>query len=159
MQQLQPSSAVVQIIRTIADSTQESSASTHEASQNMERLTRLVEQLRASVEAFKLREDQAFLSSHTSGSLPTEEESEKSMTVSGLFRTVTATAQSQQFSSVGSSGMANALPPPGGSVPGSDSFPLYPMSPGSSARAWTAPISSGDNGATKMPRPQEYPYG
>ena len=125
----------------------------------MERLARLVEQLRASVEAFKLREDQAFLSSHTSGNFPIEEEPENSMTVSGLFRTVTATAQSQQFSSVGSSGMANSLLPPGGSAPGSGSLPLYPMSPGSSERAWTAPIPNGDNGPTKMPRPQEYPYG
>ena len=34
--------------------------STRDASQNMERLARLVEQLRASVEAFKLRENQGY---------------------------------------------------------------------------------------------------
>ncbi len=157
VQQLQSSSAVVQIIHAVADSTQQSTASTRDASQNMERLARLVEQLRASVEAFKLREDQGFLGTHSGGTFSIEEEPESPMTVSGLFRTVSATAQPQQFSSVGSSGMANALLPPAGLIRNDDSFPLYPMSPSSSEKAWTGPISNGGNGATKVPQSQEFP--
>src|SRR5712692_3925377 len=57
-QQLQSSGAIVQIMQGVSDTTEQSSTSTRDASQNMERLARLVEQLRASVEAFKLREDQ-----------------------------------------------------------------------------------------------------
>jgi methyl-accepting chemotaxis protein len=158
MQQLQSSSAVVQIIHAVADSTQQSTASTRDASQNMERLARLVEQLRASVEAFKLREDQGFLSAYSGGNFSIEEEPENPMTVSGLFRTVSATTQSQQFSNVGSSGMANALLPPGGSLRNGDSLLPYPMSPSSSERAWSGPLPNGGNGATKAPQPQEYQY-
>jgi hypothetical protein len=147
MQQLQSSSAVVQIIHAVADSTQESSTSTRDASQNMVRLARLVEQLRASVEAFKLREDQDFLNSHTRDNFSIEEEATNSMTVSGLFRTVSATAQSQDLSRVGLSGMTNALLPPGGSTRGGDSFQLYPVYPGSSEKAWTGPMPNiGNNG-------------
>ncbi len=60
-QQVQSSSAVVQIMQDLADSIQQSSAGTREASLNMERLAHLVEQLRSSVEAFKLRENQEYL--------------------------------------------------------------------------------------------------
>src|ERR1019366_1740415 len=63
MQQLHASSSVVQIMHRISESTRQSSLSTREASQDMERLTRLVEQLSASVEAFKLREPQDYLAS------------------------------------------------------------------------------------------------
>ncbi|HCJ36044.1 MAG TPA: hypothetical protein DHV65_17330, partial [Ktedonobacter sp.] len=59
-QQLQSSSNVVQIMRGISSTTQQSTMSTREASHNMARLARLVEQLRASVEAFKLRENQGY---------------------------------------------------------------------------------------------------
>lgn len=52
--QLQTSSSVVTIMQNIFQETQQSSASTYEASQNMERLARLIEQLRASTDAFKL---------------------------------------------------------------------------------------------------------
>jgi methyl-accepting chemotaxis protein len=57
-QQLQSSGAVVQIMRAVSRSTEESSASTHETAQQMEYLTQLAEQLLASVGAFKLREEQ-----------------------------------------------------------------------------------------------------
>src|SRR5438309_11511863 len=56
-QQLQSSSSVVQIMQAVSDSTQHSSANTRDAAENMERLSRLAEQLLASVEAFKLREN------------------------------------------------------------------------------------------------------
>ena len=56
-QQLQSSSSVVQIMHAVSESTEQSSASTRDAAQNMERVARLAEQLLASVEAFKLREN------------------------------------------------------------------------------------------------------
>ncbi len=58
-QQLQSSSAVVHIMQGVSDSTRESSSSTRIVAQNMERLARLAEQLLASVEAFKLRENRS----------------------------------------------------------------------------------------------------
>lgn len=57
-QQLHSSGSVVKIMQSLSTTTEESSDSTRAASQNMWRLSRLVEQLRASVEVFKLREDQ-----------------------------------------------------------------------------------------------------
>src|SRR5438067_12820648 len=60
IQQLQSSSAVEQIMRGISGTTQQSTLSTRAASQNLERLARLFEQLRASVQAFKLRENQGY---------------------------------------------------------------------------------------------------
>jgi len=59
-QQLQTSSAVVQIMQGVSTTTQQNGISIREASQNMERLARLVEQLRASSGAFKLREDLSY---------------------------------------------------------------------------------------------------
>src|SRR5579883_7929 len=90
IQQLQSSSSVVQIMHTISESTQQSSLSTREASQNMERLARLVEQLRSSVEAFKLRENQGYVGQKLSSGIIMEEEPENPLTVSGVLRTVTA---------------------------------------------------------------------
>src|SRR5581483_12427688 len=89
-QQLQSSSAVVQIMQGVSESTQQSSLSTRDASQNMERLARLVEQLRASVEAFKLRENQGYVGQKLNTSIIMEEEPENPLTVSGVLRTVTA---------------------------------------------------------------------
>jgi len=92
-QQLQSSNAVVQIMQAVTDSTQQSSASTREASQNMERLARLAEQLLASVEAFKLRENLNYYAPMGNVTVTPEEEYENQLTVSGVFRTITATAQ------------------------------------------------------------------
>jgi len=92
-QQLHSSNAVVQIMQAVTDSTQQSSASTREASQNMERLARLAEQLLASVEAFKLRENLNYYAPMGNVTVTPEEEYENQLTVSGVFRTITATAQ------------------------------------------------------------------
>src|SRR6266536_399864 len=89
--QLNSASAVVQIMHEVSASTQQSGFSTRNASQNMERLTRLVEQLRASVEAFKMRENQGYFANKTSVN---EEETDTPLTFSSIFRTVSATAQS-----------------------------------------------------------------
>ncbi|GCE47756.1 methyl-accepting chemotaxis protein [Thermosporothrix hazakensis] len=93
MQQLQSSSAIVRIMHEVAESTKQSSVNTREASGNMERLARLVEQLRASVEAFKLREDQEYYMANSGMGLTAEDSSENPLTFSGVFRTVSATAQ------------------------------------------------------------------
>ncbi len=91
-QQLQTSSAIVQIMHSITESTEQGNLSTREASQNMERLTRLVEQLRSSVEAFKLRENQGYYVPSSNVSVTPEEEQDNPLTVSGIFRTVSSTS-------------------------------------------------------------------
>ncbi len=121
MQQLQSSSAVVQIMHGVSESTQQNNASMRDASQNMDRLTRLVEQLRSSVEAFKLRESQGYFFPNTDVSV--EDEQESQLTVSGIFRTVSGGAQPAQLSAAGFS--ANALPPPRFNDP----FSPYPTTP------------------------------
>ncbi len=101
MQQLHASSSVVQIMHKISDSTRQSSLSTRDASQDMERLTRLVEQLSASVEAFKLREQQDYLASKNRAP---QEASDNPFTFSSALRTISATVQPMrqiQFSGVG----------------------------------------------------------
>ncbi|MEO8953450.1 MAG: methyl-accepting chemotaxis protein [Ktedonobacteraceae bacterium] len=117
-QQLQSSSAVVQIIRAVTNTTQQSTMSTRDASQNMERLARLVEQLRASVEAFKLRENQAYYVPTTNVS-PLDNQ-DNQLTVSSVLRTVTATATGPNAAMVG---RRNALPP----AHASDPFSFYPI--------------------------------
>ncbi|MBV9707132.1 MAG: HAMP domain-containing protein [Chloroflexi bacterium] len=85
-QQLQSSSAVVHIVQTVSESTRQNVLSTRDASQNVERLARLVEQLRSSVEAFKLREGQNVPNVYTM------QEELENITISGMFRRVNATA-------------------------------------------------------------------
>ncbi|GAC1566556.1 MAG: hypothetical protein NVS3B14_09870 [Ktedonobacteraceae bacterium] len=104
-QQLQSSNTVVQIMRGVSESTQRSSHSTREAAQNMERLARLAEQLLASVEAFKLRDNLNYYAPANITITP-DDQRENYLTVSGVFRTVTATAQSADQSR-----NMNALPP------------------------------------------------
>jgi methyl-accepting chemotaxis protein len=116
VQQLESSSSVVQIMQAISLSTQQSSFSTRDASNNMQRLARLVEQLRSSVEAFKLRDSQYtfFAGQHLNpASAPS---SEHGLTVSGVLRTVSA-VQSQRPASA-------PLP-----EPAPDSFALFPIAP------------------------------
>ena len=55
--QLQSSNAVVRIMQSVSESTQQNSTNTRGAARNMEHLARLAEQLLGSVEAFKLREN------------------------------------------------------------------------------------------------------
>src|ERR1700694_5394451 len=104
-QQLQSSTTIVQIMHGVSDSTQRSSHSTRDAAQNMERLARLAEQLLASVEAFKLRENLNYYAP-ANITVTQQEQQDNYLTVSGVFRTVTATAQSSDQSR-----NRNALPP------------------------------------------------
>src|SRR6266568_1702701 len=115
--QLQSSSAVVQIMQTVSDSTQQSSASTRDAAQNMERVARLAEQLLASVEAFKLRENLNYYAPMGNVTITPEEEYQNQLTVSGAFRTITASAQSSNN---------NALAPARTTT---GPFSPYPMTP------------------------------
>jgi methyl-accepting chemotaxis protein len=108
VQQLQTSGAIVQIMRSISNSTQQSTISTRSASQNTERLARLVEQLRASTEAFKLREENALYTPSSNVSV-FEESQDNQLSISGIFRTVSASAL---VPSVGAGGWPQqALPP------------------------------------------------
>lgn len=124
-QQLQSSSAVVQIMNEITGITQQSTISTHEALQNMERLARLVEQLRASVEAFKLRENQGYYVPNANVNITPLDDQDSPLTVSGLFRTVTASALPGYSNGGSGSGKQNALPAARSSEP----FSFYPMAP------------------------------
>lgn len=88
MQQQQSSDEVVRIMQVVSESTQISSVSTREAAQNMERMARLAEQLLASVEAFKLREN---LNYFAPNGLTIAEE--KQNAPGNGFRMITASAQ------------------------------------------------------------------
>ncbi len=120
-QQLQSSNTVVRIMQTVSNSTQHSSSSTREAAQNMERLARLAEQLLASVEAFKLRDNVDY---YTPASVTVTQDrgADNFMTVSGVFRTVTASAQSAEL---GRYPNPNQALPPGGARQGSLPTPAY----------------------------------
>ncbi|GHO44019.1 methyl-accepting chemotaxis protein [Ktedonospora formicarum] len=93
-QQLESTSAAVNLMHAVSESTRQSNTSTRSASENMERLARLVEQLRASVEAFKLREGQDYIAPSSTTGVSAEELPNGTLSqLSGTFRTVTATAQ------------------------------------------------------------------
>ncbi|MBO0790754.1 MAG: HAMP domain-containing protein, partial [Ktedonobacteraceae bacterium] len=93
MQQLQSSSAIVQIMRSVAETTQQNGHSTREASQHMERLARLVEQLRASTEAFKLRENQDYSFAGGADGSKLENSTEGILSPTGTFRMVSSTIE------------------------------------------------------------------
>jgi methyl-accepting chemotaxis protein len=124
-QQLQSSSNVVQIMRGISNTTQQSTMSTRDASQNMERLARLVEQLRSSVEAFKLRENEGYYAPNANVSVTPSDEQENQLTMSGVFRTVTSTALHAGRGR--GTGSQNALLPARSTNPFSSSY--YPVTP------------------------------
>ena len=127
-QQLQSTRAVAQIMQAVSETTRQSGMSTRDASQNMERLSRLVEQLRASTEAFKLRENQDMSVPMTNVAMYSDAEPEGQLSMSGIFRTVTASAL-PPGSGVGA---YNALPPAAASMASgasrpADPFAFYPM--------------------------------
>ena len=135
-QQLQSSSSIVQIMHGISESTHQSSMSTRDASQNMERLARLVEQLRSSVEAFKLRENQGYYVPSSNVNIAPDEEQDNQLTVSGIFRTVSATSLPANQSQ----GTQQPALPQGRSS-STDTFPYTPMTPNvqNSKGGWDMP--------------------
>ena len=90
--QLQSAHAVMQIMRSVAEYTRRSSTSTHNASRSMGRLAGLVERLRASVEAFKLRDHQRYVipNTNTNINMPLDED-ESPLTVSGVLQNISNT--------------------------------------------------------------------
>jgi len=136
-QQLQSSSSIVRIMHGVSDTTQQSNIGTRDASQNTERLARLVEQLRSSVEAFKLRENQDYFVPNSDADFSVKEEQDNSMTVSGVFRTISATAQPSQLNNM----MLNASSRNSMPDQADDALPFYQMNGASS----NSP-SNGNNG-------------
>lgn len=122
-QQLESSNAIVQTMHSISATTQQSTMSTREASHNMERLARLVEQLRSSVEAFKLRENQDYIGLTSNVNMFPDNQQENPLSISGTFRTVSSTALPAGMGS----NMRNALPAPMGDS--ADPFAYYPLTP------------------------------
>ena len=108
MQQQQSSGDVVQIMQAVSESTQESTASTRDAAQNMERVARLAEQLLASVEAFKLRENLNYFAPNAGFS--SDDLRENQLTASGSLRTVTSTAQPVSSGGVQHTPLSGGLP-------------------------------------------------
>ncbi|HEX7737239.1 MAG TPA: methyl-accepting chemotaxis protein [Ktedonobacteraceae bacterium] len=90
VQQRQSSNDVVQMMQHVSETTEQSTASTRDAAQNIERVDRLAEQLLVSVEAFKLRDNQNYV---TPDGRPYDENLDGLLTPAGSFRKVTATAQ------------------------------------------------------------------
>ena len=89
----------------------------------MERLARLAEQLLSSVEAFKLRDNDDYYAPTNVNIMP-ESDADNYMTVSGVFRTVTASAQPAEPGRY--PGYPNQSLPPG---PPSSSNPVTAFAP------------------------------
>ena len=89
-QQFKSSGTVVNIMKEVTESTQRSGHNTQEAAQYMERLGQLVEQLQASVAAFKLRENLSYYVPHTNSTFEMDQIVDGPLTVSGVFRTMNA---------------------------------------------------------------------
>ena len=120
MQQLESSSNIVQVMQSVSHSTQQSSQSTHEASQNMEYLTRLTEQLLASVEAFKLHNNGNPTPPHSNVTGVLKDVEDNALTISSVLRVITSGRQS------GNGDMHNALP---ASSASSQNYPYLPYQP------------------------------
>jgi methyl-accepting chemotaxis protein len=115
--QLQSANAVVQIMQNVAEYTRQSSTCTYDASRNMERLARLVERLRVSVEAFKLRDNQRYLVPNTNINMSLDED-ENPFTISGVFRKIGTLSQplrlsNESYGSLKASTLADPISEPG----------------------------------------------
>lgn len=110
--QRQSSRAIVQIMQEVAETTQRSGTNTRIAAKIVERLAYQVEQLRMSVEAFKLREGQYYRIPKTNKTFEIilSEEIEDPLTISGAIRTVSAALNPLRFSGVPLSNVY-AIPP------------------------------------------------
>jgi hypothetical protein len=96
-------------MQSIAEYTRRSSKSTHDASRNTERLARLIERLRASVEVFKLRDNQQYVVPNTYTTIPLEED-ESPRTVTGAFSKVRIHSQPLRLPNENASQNWPALP-------------------------------------------------
>jgi len=150
-QQLQSSSMVAQIMHGVSDSTQQSSASTREAAQNMERLTLLAEQLLASVETFKLRENLNYYS--VTPVTVTPEQQQQQLSISGTFRTITAAAQSREANMYGNGNGNDNFAPSAVPVP----YTPYPPAPYQQGRDTQGRPPRQNSDRQQQPPPQRYP--
>ncbi len=119
-QQLETSSAIVQIMHNVSNTTQQSTVSTRDTSQSTERLARLVEQLRASVEAFKLPEEQRYFGQMPNVNIIPASKPDEQLSISGAYRTVTAFQPNNRMPD------SNMLP---AGRPPVDPFSFYPLAP------------------------------
>jgi methyl-accepting chemotaxis protein len=128
-QQLQSTNHAVQIMQRTSETAHQNSYSTQDATQHMERLAHLVEQLRTSVEAFKLREVQQYQIPRSSMFMNINDEPEKPLTISGVFRTVSAPLQpsGQNIRYQSTSGDSFPPPPPPPPVTANDYISYTPM--------------------------------
>jgi methyl-accepting chemotaxis protein len=146
-QQLETSSAIVQIMHSVSNTTQQSTVSTRDTSQSTERLARLVEQLRASVEAFKLPEDQRYIGQVANVNVIPESLAEEPLSISGGYRTVTAYQPANRMPG------ANMLPPGRPDVAPFAFYPMVPNADGNGEGGWS------DNRQRQQPGqpPQQWP--
>ena len=140
MQQFQSSRSVAQIMTGVSHSTRQTGVTTHDASQNMERLARLAEQLRASVEAFKVNEESVWDSSLEKQGMLNGGRSNDSWSLSNTFRTVTGSAETRRI------GNGNTPPPPSPEVEAS----RYPVPA-------ALPVSIRQRAGQSTPRPNQEP--
>lgn len=140
-QQSQSSRAVAQIMQSVTEATKQNSESTRSASEQMERMARLAEQLLASVEAFKLREDQNDQFAQSGALPPINTELQDNLSFSGVFRTITSSIQpptnSGQGEVVTSGSTQNYYPVAPYQNMGNQSAPT-------TDRAWNFPYSNGN---------------
>src|SRR5579864_2472421 len=118
----------------------------------MERLARLAEQLLASVEAFKLRENLNYYAPSGNITITPENEREDQFSISGVFRTVTATAQPA------SSGVYNALAPAGANA-SSSPYPILPYQQNNGAQTPYPPYERRQGNAMQAPYPPQQQQG
>jgi methyl-accepting chemotaxis protein len=125
LQQLQAAHAVTQIMQKVSASTRQNSNNTRQASQNVEHLARLVEELRTSVGAFKLHDNQ----NHYNPSIQifVEDDLDNSTTVSSVLRAVSPIYQPLRLTPIGESQEKNTDTDTPVPQTTSDSFSLYPL--------------------------------
>ncbi len=157
-QQLQSSSTVAQIMHYVSDATQQSSGSTREAAQHMERLTLLAEQLLSSVETFKLRDNMNYYPATPGVTITQEQPPQQQFSVSGVFRTIATSAQSREantYNNENGSGNGNGNDAFAASSTTSPYTP-YPQVPFQQGWA-TEDNASRPNGDGQQQFPQRYP--
>ncbi len=130
LQQLQAAHAVTQIMQKVSGSTRQNSTNTRKASQSVQHLARLVEQLRTSVAAFKLRDNHNHYAPSTN--ILVEDDLRNPITVSGVLQVVSPISQplplvTTEENLETKSGRETPVP-----QPTSGSFLLSPLSDGQS---------------------------
>ena len=154
VEQLTSTSSVVNLMHAVSESTRQSSASTRDASDNMERLARLVEQLRASVEAFKLRENEGYTAPNSNSRGSVDDGSTPGFTLTGSFRTVSSTAMPAYSPNSDNQGFDNGYG-------GFNQFsPQFSIETPANSRGWNAGLPPASNMPPRLnaPQPNGQPY-